>query len=156
MAQSRQDKRPFELAPFLLRYAPLAFIVVIVVAIGWRRWSPVSVEGLPPTFNLTCTGTIATFINNVPQGSPSEWKPAYHVDLPHRRVDDVYTGKHIRIGSVDTEHAALWVEDSDNKQGRNVVSYFYHENRLAGSLTNDLPNDDRAELKKATCVRTPG
>ena len=156
MAHPRKDKRPFELAPFLLRYTPLVVIVGLALVIGWRRWSPISVEGLPPRFNLTCNGTISTFINNVPQGGPKVWKPAYQVDLAHRRVDDVYSGKHIRVGSVDREHAALWVEDADTKQGRNIVSYFYRQNRLAGSLALDTPGYQAAEVKKAECVRTPG
>lgn len=156
MPPFKANKPAFELAPFLLRWTPPSLVIVLALAAAWHRWSPVSVPDLPPQFELACTGTLSSFVNSAPQGGPQAWTPRYHVDLPHRRVDNLLNGQHIRIGSVDKTHHALWVEDADTKAGRNIVSYFYLQNRLAGSLALDAPGYQAAQVKKATCTRTPG
>lgn len=154
MQRANMRKTGFEWAPFLLRYGPLALVALLAVAVAAHRWWPISVAGLPAQFDLSCTGTVSSFLNGAPDGGPRSWRPRYHVDLARRRVDNLVNGKSIRIGAVDDKHAAFWVEDDDSRAGRNIVTYFYRENRLAGSLALDTRGYQAAQVKKASCART--
>jgi hypothetical protein len=146
----------FEWAPFFLRYTPVTLILVLVAGEAWHLWGPISVKDLPPVFDLACTGTITGYRDGHLTGAPQPWQPRYHVDLSHRSVDAVYRGTHIHIGSVDRKYGAVWVEDDESKAaGRNIVSYFYRQNRLAGSLAYEAKGYSTAQVKKATCTRTP-
>jgi hypothetical protein len=152
----KRFSRPFEWAPFLLRYTPITLILVLAAAEAWHLWGPISVKDLPTAFDVACTGTITPYRNGRLAGAPQTWQPHYHVDLHRRSVDALYTGKRIHIGSVDRKYGALWLEDDESKAaGHNIVSYFYRENRLAGSLAYEAKGYSTAQVKKATCVRTP-
>lgn len=152
----RKQSRRREWAPLLLRYAPLTLILAVAAGEAWHLWGPISVKDLPPVFDVSCSGTITAYRDGHPAGAPQPWLPRYHVDLRGRSVDALYTGKHIHIGSVDRKYGALWLEDDESKAaGRNIVSYFYRQNRVAGSLAFEAKGYSTAQVKKATCVRTP-
>jgi hypothetical protein len=152
----RKKSQPIEWAPLILRYIPLTLILALAAGEAWHLWGPIFVKDLPAAFDVACTGTVTAYRDGRPDGAPQPWQPRYHVDLRRRSVDALYTGKHIRIGSVDRKYGALWLEDDASKAaGRNIVSYFYRQNRLAGSLAFETKTYSTAQVKKATCVQTP-
>jgi hypothetical protein len=152
---NRKPQR-LEWAPLILRYAPLTLILLLAVAEAWHLWGPISVQDLPAAFDVTCTGTVTAYKDGRPVGLQQPWQPRYHVDLHRRSVEALTTGKHIHISSVDRKRGSLWLEDDESKAaGRNIVSYFFRQGRVAGSLDLETKTTSEMQIKKATCVQTP-